>query len=160
MFTHSIQRIREEAFERADRMMYERKKQLKEMGSKSRDKKLVANIKVCGFFLFLRCMIYVKIFKKFFVYNKGDRYMRVLIKRSDDRAVVVEIVQFIKFKEDNILGLILPYSSWYETRNYNFYKSTTPVEDRDYNYWCEQLTRNGYLDLTRTDLLFDCFKAK
>ena len=86
--------------------------------------------------------------------------MRVCIKRSHDRTVVVEIVQFIKFKEDNILGLILPYSSWYETRNYNFYKSTTPVEDRDYKYWCEQLTRNGYLDLTRTDLLFDCFKAK
>ena len=80
--------------------------------------------------------------------------MRVCIKRTDGRTTVIEIVQMIRYGDTDIVGLIMQHSEYLTKRKYDHYQSTTPAFERDFNYWCEQLMRNGYLDLTRSELEF------
>ena len=79
--------------------------------------------------------------------------MRVQFKRKDRGITVIEVVQMIQFDEKT-LGLIMPDAIRFQKRDFDTYESTTKVEESDYNRWCEQLFRTGYLDLTRTDLEF------
>lgn len=85
--------------------------------------------------------------------------MRVYFKREDNTTTIIEIIQMIRYREENTVGLAMPFSQYTETKGFNFYKSTTGVEENEYNYWCEQLMRNGYLDLTRSKLVFKAYKA-
>lgn len=85
--------------------------------------------------------------------------MRVYLKRADNRATVIEIIQMIRYNNDNTLGLIMPYSQYGATRQYEYYESTTPVDEYEYNRLCEQLMRTGYLDLSHSQLVFKAFKA-
>ena len=85
--------------------------------------------------------------------------MRVCIRRKNDVLTVIEVIQFIRFDAGTI-GMIMPYSKYLETRNYECYESLEEVDESDFNYWCEQLTRNGYLDLSRTKLHFRTGIAK
>ena len=79
--------------------------------------------------------------------------MRVMFNRQTYGASVIEVVQFIRFDND-CLGLVMPDAIRLQKKNFDTYESTTKVEETDYNRWCEQLCRTGYLDLTRTDLIF------
>lgn len=79
--------------------------------------------------------------------------MRVMFNRKTYGASVIEIMQFIRFDND-CLGLVMPDAIRLQKKNFDTYESTTKVEETDYNRWCEQLCRTGYLDLTRTDLIF------
>ena len=85
--------------------------------------------------------------------------MRVQFKREDGRVTVIEVVQMIRFDSFR-LGLILPDSTYLDNRVYDYYQSTKEVVERDYIYWCDQLMRNGYLDLTRSDLVFSAYKSE
>jgi len=85
--------------------------------------------------------------------------MRVYFKREDGSTTVIEIIQMIRYRDENNVGLAMPYSQYCETKGFNFYKSTTAPEEREYNQWCEQLMRTGYLDLTRSNLVFKAYKA-
>ena len=79
--------------------------------------------------------------------------MRVQFIRKDKGISVIEVVQMIRFDEET-LGLIMPDAIRLQKKNFDTYESLTKVEESDYNRWCEQLCRTGYLDLTRTDLEF------
>ena len=79
--------------------------------------------------------------------------MRVMFNRKTYGASVIEIMQFIRVDND-CLGLVMPDAIRLQKKNFDTYESTTKVEETDYNRWCEQLCRTGYLDLTRTDLIF------
>ena len=79
--------------------------------------------------------------------------MRVMFNRQTYGASVIEVVQFIRFDND-CLGLVMPDGIRLQKKNFDTYESTAKVEETDYNRWCEQLCRTGYLDLTRTDLIF------
>ena len=79
--------------------------------------------------------------------------MRVLFNRSDNKRTVIEVVQLIRYDND-LAGLVMPYTKYGEARNYNYYKSSRAVEEEEFNRWCETLLRTGYLDLTRTDITF------
>lgn len=85
--------------------------------------------------------------------------MRVQFKREDGRVTVIEVIQMIRFDSFR-LGLIMPDSTYLDNRNYDYYQSTTEIVERDYIYWCDQLMRNGYLDLTRSDLVFSAYKSE
>ena len=85
--------------------------------------------------------------------------MRVQIMRKDYGISVIEVIQMLQYNEKTI-GLVMPYSQRLEKRKYDSYESTTPVDEADFNRWCEQLVRTGYLDLTRTDLEFKATYAK
>ena len=58
-------------------------------------------------------------------------------------------------KFEDFFGLI----NFLEKKNYDTYESTTKIEEADYNRWCEQLLRSGYMDFSRTDLVFEAAKA-
>ena len=79
--------------------------------------------------------------------------MRVSFRRLNKMEVVIEIVQMIRYDSDTV-GLVLPYTKHHEIRDYDCYESTEKVDETEYNYWCDQLLRNGYLDLTRTKFVF------
>ena len=85
--------------------------------------------------------------------------MRVQIKQKDHGMLVIEAIEIIRFN-NNCVGFILPYSQRLEKTRYDTYESTEPVEEDDYNRWCEQLLRTGYLDLARTDFVFWATHAK
>ena len=84
--------------------------------------------------------------------------MRVLFKRDDERQTFIEVIQMLRYNNET-LGLVMPYSQYGETKGFNFYQSTEPADEREFNYWCDQLMRNGYLDLTRSKLVFKAYKA-
>ena len=79
--------------------------------------------------------------------------MRVQLTRKGGLITVIETVQIIRWDSGSLI-FILPYSQYGEIRKYHFYKSIRTVDDTEYNRWCEQLLRTGYLDLTRVDLEF------
>lgn len=85
--------------------------------------------------------------------------MRVYFRREDGTTTVIEVIQMTRYREEYTLGLAMPYSQYCETKGFNFYKSTTAVDENEFNYLCEQLMRNGYLDLTRSKLVFKAYKA-
>ncbi len=85
--------------------------------------------------------------------------MRVYFKREDGSATVIEVIQMIRYRDENTLALAMPYSQYGETKGFNYYLSTTAANESDFKYWCEQLMRTGYLDLTRSDLVFKAYKA-
>ncbi|MBR4412931.1 MAG: hypothetical protein IKS60_04905 [Lachnospiraceae bacterium] len=84
--------------------------------------------------------------------------MRVMFNRITYGTSVIEVIQFIRF-DNNCLGLVMPDAIRLEKKNYDTYESTTKIEEADYNRWCEQLLRTGYLDLTRTGLEFKATHA-
>ncbi|MCR4557390.1 MAG: hypothetical protein K5779_06175 [Saccharofermentans sp.] len=79
--------------------------------------------------------------------------MRVNFRRKNKMVAVIEIVQMIRYDTETV-GLVLPYTKHHEKRDYDCFESTEKVDETDYNYWCEQLVRNGYLDLSRTKYVF------
>lgn len=83
--------------------------------------------------------------------------MRVYFKRDDNRTVLVEVVQFVRYSSNDTLALVMPASKYMEKKGLEYYNSTKPVSEMDYNSWCEQLMRNGYLDLTRSGLIFTAY---
>ena len=68
-------------------------------------------------------------------------------------VTVIEAVQMIRLNNKRI-GLVVPYTKRFEKINFDTYESNEPVDEADFNRWCEQLCRTGYLDLTRTDFVF------
>ena len=79
--------------------------------------------------------------------------MRACFKRKNGMVLVIEVTQLIRFDEGTV-GLILPYSKRFETRNFDSYQTTEVVDENEYNKWCEQMMRTGYLDLSRTQYVF------
>ncbi|MBO4346745.1 MAG: hypothetical protein J5840_03805 [Lachnospiraceae bacterium] len=84
--------------------------------------------------------------------------MRVQFTKTNNTLSVIEVIQIIKY-DTNTIGLIMPYSKCIENKNYDSYKSTKPVDNTEFNRWCEQLLRSGYMDFSRTDLVFEAAKA-
>ena len=85
--------------------------------------------------------------------------MRVCFRRDNKLKVVIEIMQMIRYDTDTV-GLVMPYTKHHEIRNYDCYESNEKVDESDYNYWCDQLMRTGYLDLSRTNFTFRTGIAK
>ena len=79
--------------------------------------------------------------------------MRACFKLKTGTPVVIEVTQLIRFNEGTV-GLILPYSKRFEAKKFDSYQTTEKVDERDYNNWCEQMMRTGYLDLSRTQYVF------
>ena len=79
--------------------------------------------------------------------------MRVNFRRTNQLLTVAEIIQMVRYDSDEV-GLVLPYSKNHEQRGFDAYQSTEKVDESEYNHWCEQLMRNGYLDLSRTKFVF------
>jgi hypothetical protein len=93
---------------------------------------------------------------------KGDN-MRVRInynnRNRENATIVIEVVQMNHYDEGTI-GLVLPYSEYFASKGYNVYESTEQADEHDFSYWSDTLLRTGYLDLTRTNLKFNRYKAK
>lgn len=85
--------------------------------------------------------------------------MRVRFKRFSGSIAVVEIIELTQYDDNKCIGLIMPYSTYGETKNYNKYESTEPVDESDFKYMSEQLMRTGYLDLTHSKFVFKSYKA-
>ena len=86
--------------------------------------------------------------------------MRVRFMRNYGAMTVIEVIQFTRYDNNQCIGLIMTYSTYGETKSYNKYESTEPVDESDYKYMCEQLLRTGYLDLTQSKFVFKAYKAK
>ena len=79
--------------------------------------------------------------------------MRVQLKKSDGELTIIEVIQMIQSNNGHI-GFVMPYSIYGERRKYDFYLSTTPAEISEFNRWCDHLLRTGYLDLSRSEIMF------
>ena len=79
--------------------------------------------------------------------------MRVQFKKTDGELTIIETIQMIQNNNGSI-GFVLPYSIYGERRKYDFYLSTTPAEITEFNRWSDHLLRTGYLDLSRSEILF------
>lgn len=86
--------------------------------------------------------------------------MRVSFRRENNKVTVIEVIQMIHYDDVSTVGLVMPYSAYGEAKKYNVYESRSKVDETEYTYWCDQLLRNGYLDLTRSNLVFRGFVGK
>ena len=85
--------------------------------------------------------------------------VKICIDKERDISAVVEAVQMIQYKGGTV-GFVLPYSEYYLSRAYNVYESTEPADPHDYAYWSDSLLRTGYLDLSKSKLIFNRYKTK